>query len=125
MKFLSTIMLASSLLPVALAAPPATEKKPVTDKYHGESVADDYGWIEDAKSKEVQQWSDAQNAHARSYLDKLPGRDKLRERVKELIAARTTSHFNLQWRSGKLFAMKRQPPREQPFLVVMSSPSAP
>src|SRR5262245_16289345 len=109
-----------SMLPaLALASPPATEKKPVTDTYHGESVIDPYRWLEDAKAKEVQQWSEAQNAHTRAYLDKLPGRDKLRDRVKELIAARTTTHTQLQWRGDKLFAMKRQPPKEQPYLVVM------
>src|SRR6266568_6413386 len=125
MRFVHSMMLTAALAPAALAAPPATEKKPVTDKYHGDAVVDDYRWLEDGKAKEVQQWSEAQNAYARAYLDKLPGPDKVRERVKELLAARTTTHFNLQWRSGKLFAMKRQPPKEQPFLVVMPGPNEP
>jgi prolyl oligopeptidase len=114
-----------TLLPAALAAPPATERKPVADTYHGESVVDPYRWLENAKSKEVQQWSDAENAYARAYLDKLPGRNKIRERVKELLAARTITHTQLQYRGGKLFAMKRQPPKEQPFLVVMPGPDEP
>src|ERR1044071_181567 len=76
MKFVTATMIASTLLSATLGAPPATDRKPVTDTYHGDSVADDYRWLEDAKSKEVQQWSDAQNAYARAYLDKLPGRDK-------------------------------------------------
>jgi prolyl oligopeptidase len=125
MRFIQSALVVSTLLPATFAAPPATERKPVTDTYHSESVVDDYRWLEDGKSKEVQQWSDAQNAYARAYLDKLSGRDKIRDRVKELLAARTTTHANLQWRSGKLFAMKRQPPKEQPFLVVMPSPQEP
>src|SRR5262249_4948271 len=90
-----------------------------TDTYHGEAVVDDYRWLEDAKSKDVQQWSEAQNAHTRAYLDKLPARDKIRDRVKELVAARTTTHANLQYRQAQLFAMRKQPPKEQPFLVAM------
>src|SRR5262245_37909898 len=110
---------------IALAAPPETPKKPVTDAYHGVSVVDSYRWLEDGKSDEVRKWSDAQNDHARSYLDKLAGADKLRTKIKEIVAAAVVSHGRLEYRPGKLFAMKRQPPKEQPFLVVMPSPDKP
>src|SRR5262249_23256042 len=39
--------------------------------------------------------------------------------------AAVVSHSQLEYRPGKLFAMKRQPPKEQPFLVVMPSPAQP
>jgi len=114
------------LLPAGLlAAPPDTAKKPVTDIYHGVSVVDPYRWLEDGKSDEVRKWSDSQNEYARSYLDKLAGADKLRTRLKEIVAAAVVSHGRLEYRPGKLFAMKRQPPKEQPFLVVMPSPDRP
>src|SRR5438093_12659044 len=103
MRFFHVTILTAAFANSTLAAPPATGKKPGTDRYHRDSVVDPYRWLEDGKAKEVQQWSEAQNAHARAYLDKLPGRDKLRERVKELIAARTITHTALQWRGGKLF----------------------
>ena len=51
------------------AAPPATKKVTVTDTYHGEKVIDDYRWLEDGKNKDVQEWSEAQNAAARAILD--------------------------------------------------------
>ncbi|HKA08673.1 MAG TPA: prolyl oligopeptidase family serine peptidase [Gemmataceae bacterium] len=112
------------LFPVGLlAAPPETPKKPVTDTYHGVSVVDPYRWLEDGKSDEVRKWSDAQNEYTRSYLDKLAGADKLRTKLKEIVAAAVVSHSRLEYRPGKLFAMKRQPPKEQPFLVVMPSPA--
>src|SRR5947209_3713586 len=100
------------------AAPPVTKKVPVTDTYHGEKVIDDYRWLEDGKNKDVQEWSEAQNAAARGILDKLPGVEALRERVTKILSAKTTSHGALMLRGGQLFAIRRQPPKQQPFLVV-------
>ncbi|HKB05143.1 MAG TPA: prolyl oligopeptidase family serine peptidase [Gemmataceae bacterium] len=110
---------------VLLAAPPETPKQPVTDTYHGVEVFDPYRWLEDGSDKAVQAWSDAQNAHARAYLDKLPGREPIRQKVKAILAFQSTTHGALQYRPGKLFAMKRQPPKEQSFLVVMPGPDKP
>src|SRR5437763_2504529 len=109
----------------AIAGPPESAKKPVTDTYHGLSVVDSYRWLEDGTSADVRKWSDAQNEYARAYLDKLPGSDKLRARLKEILSAPIIGHGQLEYRPGKLFAMKRQPPKEQPFLVVMPSPDKP
>src|SRR5207249_1936827 len=88
-------------------------------------VADPYRWLEDGKDKEVQAWSEAQNKYARAYLDKLPGRESLRARIKDIVAAKTVVHYNMHYRAGMLFAMKRLPPKEQPFLVVMSVADGP
>src|SRR6476660_7736012 len=111
------------LLPATLlAAPPETPKRPVTDAYHGVQVADPYRWLEDGTDKAVQQWSEAQNKYARAYLDQLPGREAIRQRVWGILGFKTTSHRDLQYRPGKLFALKRQPPKEHPFLVVMPGP---
>lgn len=114
------------LLPATvLAGPPETPKKPVTDTYHGVAVADPYRWLEDWNDPAVKAWSEAQNAHARAFLDKLPGTDQIRTRLKDILAAKNTTHGSLQYRPGKLFAMRRQPPKEQPFLVVMPGPDKP
>jgi prolyl oligopeptidase len=122
--FTAVVLLALGLLP-GLAGPPETPKRPVTDTYHGVTVTDPYRWLEDGKSKEVQAWSDAQNAYARSVLDKLPGVESLRTRLTKILTAKTTSHSGLIWRGGKLFALRRQPPKEQPFLVVLPAPDEP
>jgi prolyl oligopeptidase len=108
-----------------IAQPPATPKRPVTDTYHGVAVTDDYRWLEDWNNKDVQTWSDAQNAFARGILDKLPGVDSLRARLTKILTAKTTSHGALVYRGGQLFALRRQPPKEQPFLVVLPSPEQP
>jgi prolyl oligopeptidase len=124
------LCLACLLLPALLAAedadkPPAARKQAVRDAYHGVSVTDDYRWLEDAGAKDVQAWSDAQNAHARHFLDRLPGTKELRARLTEIMSARTTSHGAFAWRGGRLFAVRRQPPKQQPFLVVMTAPDKP
>lgn len=112
---------------VAALAPsaPVAEVRPVTATYHGEEVVDPYQWLEGADDAQVQAWSDGQNAVARHTLDGLPNRDAIRERLRAILSAPTRSHRYLVEAGGKLFAIERRPPREQPFLVVMSSPDAP
>src|SRR5262249_5288447 len=110
---------------LAVAAPPAAPKKPVTDTYHGVAVTDEYRWLEDWNDKDVQTWSEAQNAHARSVLDKLPGVEALREKLTKIMAAKTRSHFALAVRGEKVFALRKQPPKEQPFLVVLPAADKP
>ncbi|MEI9897353.1 MAG: hypothetical protein WDN28_26720 [Chthoniobacter sp.] len=46
---------------MSYAENPPTEKKPVTDEYHGVKVVDDYRWLEDAGTPAVKAWTDAQN----------------------------------------------------------------
>lgn len=113
------------LTTAAIAAPPAAAKKPVTDTYHGVTVTDDYRWLEDWDDKEVKKWSEGQNAHAREVLDKLPGADTLRQKLTKIMAAKTTGHSALAVRGEKVFALRRQPPKEQPFLVVLPAADKP
>ncbi|MGZ3474857.1 MAG: prolyl oligopeptidase family serine peptidase [Polyangiales bacterium] len=101
--------------------PPQTAKKPVNDTHHGKTVVDDYRWLEDAKDPAVKQWSDAESAYTRKHLDALAGRDALRARLTELLSSASADHFGLHWAGGKLFALKDQPPKQQPFLVTLKS----
>jgi prolyl oligopeptidase len=121
----STALAVFLVLPTAFAAPPASPKKPVADTYHGVTVTDDYRWLEDAASGDVQKWSDAQNSHARSVLDKLPGVEPLRQKLTRIMAAKTTGHAALAVRGETVFALRRQPPKQQPFLVVMPAADQP
>jgi prolyl oligopeptidase len=105
--------------------PPQTPKRPVSDTYHGESVVDPYRWLEDWNDPQVKAWSEAQNAYARSVLDGLPNVEKIRARVTQVMDATSVSYGSLESAGGKLFALKRQPPKQQPFLVIMDSPDHP
>lgn len=106
---------------IVMAAPPATTKQRVTDVYHGVPVPDDYRWLEDGTNAAVRAWSDAQNVYARQFLDSRPQVAAIRKRVTEIMSAETVSYFEVAHRRGVLLAMKRQPPKQQPILVVMSS----
>ncbi len=102
-----------------LGEAPPTEQKSVIDTYHGVEVKDPFRWLEDAKAPEVKQWSDAQNQHARAYLNKLPGIEALRKRTQEILQAKSASYWGLSSAGGKLMAMKHQPPKQQPMLIVI------
>jgi prolyl oligopeptidase len=105
--------------------PPATEARVVADIYHGVEVDDPYRWLENWNDPKVKAWSDAQNAYARSFLDRLPGVAAISARVKEIVDAASVSYHSLVWRPGRLFAIKQQPPRNQPLLVMMDSADEP
>ena len=104
---------------------PDTPKKPVTDVYHGVSIADDYRWLENESDPAVRAWSDAQNRFARQYLDSLPIRTRLLEELKRLYAEPSPRYSRLEARPGALFALKTQPPQEQPLLVLLKSADDP
>jgi prolyl oligopeptidase len=102
-----------------------TPRHPVTDTRFGDPVTDDYRWLEDWSNPEVQAWSEAQNARARAFLDGLPGRPAITQRLTELLTFESASYGSLVEQGGMLFAQERKPPREQPVLVVLPSADAP
>jgi prolyl oligopeptidase len=117
-----------ALLLISTAAaekPPESRRSEVTDTYHGVTVREDFRWLEDWSSAEVKQWSNAQNECTRRNLDALPHVGSIRKQVTKILSAESSSYDSLTFRNGKLFAIKHQPPKQQPFLVVMQSYSAP
>lgn len=101
--------------------PPTAQRHPVTNEYHGVQVVDDYQWLEDANDPSVKAWSDAQNAAARSVLDSLPDAARVRTRVTQIMTAPSWRYAALQARPGRVYALKTQPPKQQPFVVSMPS----
>ena len=98
-----------------------TPKRPVTDEYHGVRVVDDYRWLEDLSDPEVKDWNVNQNGHTRSVLDGLPIRELVRERVAALYAASSADYPEVQFKEGRFFALKFQPPRQQRLLVTLNT----
>jgi len=101
---------------------PETPILPVTNTYHGVEVMDNYQWLENADNPEVRQWSEAQNKYARWVLDHIPVREAIARRLQELYDKALPEYYGFQYRKGLLFAIKRQPPKDQPLLVRMNSP---
>jgi len=63
---------------------PATEHIGQTDNYHGTSVADPFRWLEDDNSSQTKAWVEAQNKVTFGYLDQIPERKAIRERLTKL-----------------------------------------
>ena len=56
----------------------------VTDDYHGSTIADPYRWLEDDNSSETADWVNAQNEVTFDFLDHIPFRNQVKERLTEL-----------------------------------------
>jgi prolyl oligopeptidase len=127
MRRTSLLAVLGSFVPVAafaaavLPPPPDTPKKPITDDYHGTKVTEDYRWLEDSADPAVKQWSAAQNARARTYLDGLPGYAAVRARVDQLIRSNSIAYGVQVKRGGLLFAIKSDPKFQQAMLVTLTS----
>ena len=79
--------------------------------------------MESSTDPKVQEWTQGQNQFTRVMLDKLPGRDAIRQRVTELLTWQSPAYFELTKVGSTLLAMKSQPPKQQPMLVTLGSPS--
>ncbi len=111
--------------PTAIGAPPETAKRPVSDTMHGVEVSEDYRWLEDFGQDETKTWSRAQNAYARQHLDVLPRREAINKRVSEVMKATSVTLYSLAPIANGYLAMKRQPPKQQAFLVRLDGPDSP
>ena len=63
---------------------PNTKKGDVVDTYFSSQVADPYRWLEDDLSAETGAWVKQQNKVTFDYLDKIPYRNELKQRLEKL-----------------------------------------
>lgn len=66
--------------------PPISNGKGAMDVFFGDTIHDPYRWLEDDRNPDVEAWVAAHAKQARQFLDTLPGRDALRQRLEELMA---------------------------------------
>jgi prolyl oligopeptidase len=110
----SFVLAAASLLTVGIAmadpaAPvyPKTSRGDVVDNYHGTRVADPYRWLEQLDSTQTAQWVEAQNKISRPYLEVLPHRAWVKQRLTELwnyerfeVPVKAGSHYFFRRNDG-------------------------
>jgi len=103
-------------MPRVLESPPFTPVEPVTEVLHGIEITDPYRWLEDQDSPRTRKWIEEQTAYTRPYLDAIPARDRIRDRVEELLAIEVISD---PWKVGnRHFYLKRLRDSEQHSIVM-------
>jgi prolyl oligopeptidase len=63
---------------------PVARKSDQTDDYHGVKVADPYRWLEDLDSAETRAWVEAENKLTFSFLEAIPSRTAIKDRLTKL-----------------------------------------
>ncbi len=63
---------------------PKTSTVDTVTNYFGTNVKDPYRWLEDDRSKETEEWVKAQNQVTFGYLDKIPYRKELKDRLEKM-----------------------------------------
>jgi prolyl oligopeptidase len=63
---------------------PEAKRGDQVDDYHGTKVADPYRWLEDTDSAETHAWVEAENKLTFGYLEKIPYRQAIRDRLTKL-----------------------------------------
>jgi prolyl oligopeptidase len=101
---------------LAIGYPPATLVEAVTEILHGVAVTDPYRWLEGQNSLHTREWIDKQTVYARTYLDTLPGRDRIKKRVGELLDVDAISSVCKV--GDRYFYLKRSPHQEQPVIAM-------
>ena len=95
---------------------PETRKVDVVDDHHGTQVADPYRWLEDQDGDETAAWVQAQNEVTFAYLETLPTRAGLRDR---LTALWNYERYGTPWRvANRLFWYKNDGLQNQSVLYV-------
>ncbi|MGI9013809.1 MAG: prolyl oligopeptidase family serine peptidase [Phycisphaerales bacterium] len=103
---------------LSIAPPPPSEKHAVVEVLHGEELSDDFRWLEalESESEAVKEWTTAQNNYTRSILDNLPQRDRIEERIGELMTIGSVGAPTM--RGNRYFYRERKGSENQSILYL-------
>jgi protease II len=108
---------AATARPAPDASGPRARTVDVTETRFGITVSDPYRWMEGHDNPEATSWLDAQGDHTRAYLARLPGRNALLARIRELGNATATTSA-VQRVGAKLFYLRTAPGDQLAKIVV-------
>jgi ribosomal protein S12 methylthiotransferase len=98
---------------------PETKKVDVKDDYHGTIIEDPYRWLEDDKSEETAKWVEEQNKVTFGYLEQIPFREKIKNRLTELW---DYPKYSVTFKKGdRYFYFKNEGMQNQSVLYVQES----
>jgi prolyl oligopeptidase len=102
---------------------PKTRQAEQVDDYHGVKIADPYRWLEDDNSEETKAWVEAQNKVTFAFLDAIPQRAAIKERLTKLW---NYERFGIpQARGGRYFFTRNSGLQNQRVLYVAETLEAP
>jgi prolyl oligopeptidase len=93
---------------------PDTRSIDLTEVLHGEEISDPYRWLEDGDAPETRRWTEEQNALTQAHLRAVPGRERIRRRLEELLAIGVLSVPTPI--RGRYFYLRREGRQNQPVL---------
>jgi len=93
---------------------PETRSSDLTEILHGEQVVDPYRWLEDSSNSETIAWTEQQNALTHAYLSAFPGRERIGQRLSELLAIGVLSTPTPV--KGRYFYLRREGQQNHPVL---------
>ncbi|MFB9834452.1 prolyl oligopeptidase family serine peptidase [Actinoallomurus acaciae] len=96
---------------------PSARREDLVEEIHGHRVPDPYRWLEDPHGEETKTWLTEQDELFHREVDGLPGRDRLRARIRELLGAGTVS--TPIWRGERQFFMRRTAEQEHAVLYTV------
>lgn len=120
-RSLILLLMAAIAFDACAPKPVVTRKDNTVDTYFGTEVPDPYRWLEDDASEETAAWVKAQNKVTDYYLKRLPGREKLLKRLKE-VANYEKVGVPFHEKNGKWYIYKNNGLQNQSVLYEMESP---
>ncbi len=98
---------------------PTTHQADQVDDYHGTKVADPYRWLEDPDSDETKAWVEAQNKVTFGYLEDIPQRESLKQRITKLW---NYEKYGIPYKEGnRYFYFKNDGLQNQSVLYTLTS----
>ncbi len=98
---------------------PVAKKEMVTDTCFGTVVEDPYRWLENDTSAETAEWVKAENEVTFAYLETLPYRDKIKQRLTDLLDY--PRYGTPSKHAGKYFFFKNDGLQNQSVLYMVDS----
>lgn len=83
---------------------PNTAKVDHTDEYFGTTISDPYRWLENDTAQNTEAWVQAQNAVTNAYLDKIPFRNAIKNRLTELW---DYARYSAPYNKGKYYIFSK------------------
>ncbi len=117
--FAATLLAEDSPSAPSPSGPPKAKVAPVEDTVQGHSIVDRYRYLENGNDPDTKQFVEQELAYTRSMLDPLPGRDKINQRLSQLL---TIGSIGVPQIAGNYyFYTRREGTQNQPVLLVRES----